>query len=63
MGLRLKEGIDPKRFFNLLGRNIDQNALNELIDLNLIHNQKERIIVSDQGFMILNAVLRRLLEA
>ncbi len=63
MGLRLKEGIDPKRFFNLLGRNIDQNALNELIDLNLIHNQKDRIIVSDQGFMILNAVLRRLLEA
>ena len=63
MGLRLKEGIDPKRFFNLLGRNIDRNALNELIDLNLIHNQKDRIIVSDQGFMILNAVLRRLLEA
>jgi oxygen-independent coproporphyrinogen-3 oxidase len=63
MGLRLKEGIDPKRFFNLSGRNIDQNAINELVDLNLLHAQKDRIIVSDQGFMILNAVLRRLLEA
>jgi oxygen-independent coproporphyrinogen-3 oxidase len=63
MGLRLKEGIDPKRFFNLSGRNIDQDAINELIDLNLLHAQKDRIIVSNQGFMILNAVLRRLLEA
>ena len=63
MGLRLKEGIDPKRFFNLSGRNIDQDAINELVDLNLLHAQKDRIIVSNQGFMILNAVLRRLLEA
>jgi len=63
MGLRLKEGIDPRRFYNLSGRNINQKAIKELIDLNLIHAQKDRIIVSNQGFIILNAVLRRLLEA
>jgi coproporphyrinogen III oxidase-like Fe-S oxidoreductase len=63
MGLRLREGIDPNRFFDLSGHNIDQSAINELIDLNLLHVQKDRIIVSNQGFMILNAVLRCLLEA
>lgn len=63
MGLRLKEGVDPKRYHHLSGRNIDPNAIMELQDLGLLSATEQRIIVSDQGFMVLNGVLRRLLEA
>ncbi len=63
MGLRLKEGVDPNRFLQLSGRHIDKSAISELEELNLLKSTEQRIIVSDQGFMVLNGVLRRLLEA
>jgi oxygen-independent coproporphyrinogen-3 oxidase len=62
MGLRLKEGVDPNRYFQLSGRKIDPNAILELENLGLLLSTEQRIIVSDQGFMVLNGVLRRLLE-
>lgn len=63
MGLRLKEGIDPKRYSEILGKPIDPIALQELQGLGFINIKNKRIIVSNQGFMVLNGVLRRLLEA
>jgi putative oxygen-independent coproporphyrinogen III oxidase len=63
MGLRLKEGVDPNRYLALCGREIDKTAISELTELGLLKTEERRIIVSDQGFMVLNGVLRRLLEA
>jgi oxygen-independent coproporphyrinogen-3 oxidase len=62
MGLRLKEGVDPNRYFQLSGRKIDPSAIFELKSLKLLISTEQRITVSDQGFMVLNGVLRRLLE-
>lgn len=62
MGLRLKEGVDPNRYFQLSGRKIDPSAILELESLKLLVSTEQEITVSDQGFMVLNGVLRRLLE-
>lgn len=62
MGLRLREGVDLKRYTSLSGQQINSSAVSELTELNLIIVEKDRLIVSDQGFMVLNGVLRRLLE-
>jgi putative oxygen-independent coproporphyrinogen III oxidase len=62
MGLRLKEGVDPNRYFQLSGRKIDPSAILELESLKLLVSTEQRITISNQGFMVLNGVLRRLLE-
>ena len=62
MGLRLKEGIDLKRYSLISGQSINDSANLELTDLGLISIENDRLIVTDQGFMVLNGVLRRLLE-
>jgi oxygen-independent coproporphyrinogen-3 oxidase len=63
MGLRLKEGISISRYEALAGKSLDQNAVQELTDLGFVSASKDRLIVLDQGFMVLNGVLRKLLEA
>ncbi|WP_298840817.1 radical SAM family heme chaperone HemW [uncultured Roseobacter sp.] len=60
MGLRLREGIDPARYEKLSGHQISPAAISDLVDLGMITATKDRIIVSDQGFMILNAIISRL---
>ncbi|MEM9575615.1 MAG: radical SAM family heme chaperone HemW [Pseudomonadota bacterium] len=61
MGLRLKEGISLQRYAALRGRPLDPIAVDELQDIGMVKLAKDRLIVSDQGFMILNAVIARLL--
>ncbi|MGB7244576.1 MAG: radical SAM family heme chaperone HemW [Sulfitobacter sp.] len=63
MGLRLKEGVDLARYTNIAGHALNPVAIGELQNLDLITIEKDRLIVKDQGFMILNAVLRMLLDA
>ncbi|WP_390911676.1 radical SAM family heme chaperone HemW [Pseudosulfitobacter sp. SM2401] len=63
MGLRLKEGVSIKRYETLAGKPLDQNAVQELTELNLISMKADQLTVLDQGFMVLNGVLRKLLEA
>ncbi|MFT5795960.1 MAG: putative oxygen-independent coproporphyrinogen III oxidase [Ascidiaceihabitans sp.] len=63
MGLRLKEGISISRYEALANKPINQDALEELSELDLILASGDRLIVKDQGFMVLNGVLRKLLEA
>ncbi|ABG30143.1 coproporphyrinogen III oxidase [Roseobacter denitrificans] len=62
MGLRLKEGIDTHRYETLAGKALDSHAVSELADLGMVSTTEDRITVSDQGFIILNAVIARLLE-
>lgn len=62
MGLRLSEGIDPGRYKALAGRPIRQDAIDELVEMGMVSATDERIIVLNQGFMILNALIFKLLE-
>ena len=63
MGLRLKEGIDLRRYAALSGQTLDGDVLEELSNLGMALCDGERLIVSNQGFMVLNAVISRLLGA
>ncbi|APE45098.1 coproporphyrinogen III oxidase [Sulfitobacter alexandrii] len=61
MGLRLKEGIDLKRYAAIAGAPVDPGALDHLIDIGMVEHSDERINVTDQGFIVLNSVLEALL--
>ncbi|WP_152464793.1 radical SAM family heme chaperone HemW [Sulfitobacter sp. THAF37] len=62
MGLRLKEGIDPDRYATLAGAPLDPGTLDHLSDIGMINATRDRITVTDQGFMVLNAVIEALLS-
>ena len=61
MGLRLKEGIDPKRFAQIAGKPLPKEKLDHLSEIGMIHATNDRIIVSNQGFNVLNAVIENLI--
>ncbi|WP_299403164.1 radical SAM family heme chaperone HemW [uncultured Roseobacter sp.] len=62
MGLRLKEGISRARFEKLAGRPLSPTKIGELTQMGMLCTQGDKIIFSEQGFMILNAVIATLLE-
>ncbi|PJI85863.1 oxygen-independent coproporphyrinogen-3 oxidase [Yoonia maricola] len=62
MGMRLREGVDLARFPNSIS-NILLNKINDLNDLNLIQKQNDIIRLTDEGYPVLNAVLREMLNA
>ena len=61
MGLRLKEGVDLSRYADIAGHEIDEKAVNHLQDIGMAAREKDRLIVSDQGVIVLNAVIETLL--
>lgn len=61
MGLRLKEGVSLARYAALAGHEVDPEALAHLQDLGMVRVINERLIVSDQGVIVLNAVIETLL--
>lgn len=61
MGLRLKEGIDLTRFASLSGIPLSEEKLAHLSNIGMINVTQERLTVTDQGFMVLNAVIEGLL--
>jgi oxygen-independent coproporphyrinogen-3 oxidase len=63
MGLRLKEGISLDRFTALNGTEIPQETLEHLTDIGMIQVGGSRLTVTNQGFMVLNAVIEALLPA
>ena len=63
MSLRLSEGTDASRYEMLAGKPMDSNVINGLVDIGMIRCQQGCIIATDQGRMVLNAVLRDLLVA
>lgn len=62
MGLRLKEGVCLDRFEALRGAPLADEVLDELVELSLIDISGKRLIVLNQGFMVLNAVIEALLR-
>lgn len=62
MGLRLREGVDLTRYAALSGKSLPSHKVSELSDLGMIHLKEDRLFVSNQGVMILNAVIEALLS-
>jgi oxygen-independent coproporphyrinogen-3 oxidase len=61
MGLRLKEGVDLTRYIRLTGAEVDRDKIATLQDLGFLSLQNERLVVNNQGFNVLNAILEDLL--
>jgi putative oxygen-independent coproporphyrinogen III oxidase len=58
MGLRLREGIDPQRYFLVAGKPLAQSRISELIGDGLVEVTREnRLRVSSEGFPVLDAVV------
>ncbi|MEP3442571.1 MAG: radical SAM family heme chaperone HemW [Sulfitobacter sp.] len=63
MGLRLREGIDLDRYAMLAQQPLDPAAVVHLSELGMVQTQDFRLIVTDQGFKVLNSVIGELLNA
>lgn len=59
MGLRLSEGVDLARY-RALGGVIDPVRLAGLVDLGMIRAERDRVVVTPAGRMVLNAVISEL---
>jgi oxygen-independent coproporphyrinogen-3 oxidase len=63
MAMRLAEGADLARFHHLAGRPVPRDALEELMAHELLAESRGRIMATQAGRPLLNAILRRLLAA
>lgn len=62
MGLRLADGVDPARYERLAGQALSESRIADLQNMGLLTATKDKISVTNQGFTLLNGVLRTLLE-
>jgi oxygen-independent coproporphyrinogen-3 oxidase len=61
MGLRLSEGVDPRRYAQLTGQPLPAHKLGYLSDIGMIEHSPTHLRTTDQGRVLLNAVLETLL--
>ena len=61
MGLRLKAGVDLERYAQISRTPLPEKKISELCDLGMLSIDKSVIIVTNQGVMVLNAILAELL--
>jgi oxygen-independent coproporphyrinogen-3 oxidase len=61
MGLRLREGIDRERYSALAGRELDPDAVTELVGMGLLAQEGARLRATDAGRPVLDGILKRLL--
>ncbi len=66
MGLRLKTGINQQDFINKIGsdfsQNLNQNKLNWLLDNNFLKFENNHLFASDEGKLVLNQIIKQLLD-
>ncbi|HMQ94561.1 MAG TPA: radical SAM family heme chaperone HemW [Amaricoccus sp.] len=62
MGLRLREGVDLGRYARLTGRALPAVRIAELSDLGLLECDGSRISATDSGRIVLNTVIKQLLD-
>jgi oxygen-independent coproporphyrinogen-3 oxidase len=63
MGLRLHEGISIDRYAELAAVPLDADAIDHLKSIGMVEVAKNRLIVTDQGFKVLNSVISTLIPA
>lgn len=61
MGLRIKEGISLGRYKKISGVPLSQDTLDHLSDIGVIDVNGDRLTVSNQGVIVLNAVIEALM--
>jgi len=61
MGLRIAEGISLRRFKDIAGTELPELVISDLISEGLLRQKGERISATDQGRLLLNAVIEKLL--
>ncbi len=61
MGLRLKDGLDLQRFSQMAGRDLPKDRIDHLVELGMVIISDGKLIATNQGRAVLNAVLRELL--
>jgi oxygen-independent coproporphyrinogen-3 oxidase len=61
MGLRLKEGVRLDRYAQILGQPLPEDKIAHLENIDMLKRHKNQISVTNQGVMVLNAVLEELL--
>ncbi len=61
MGMRLRDGVSVARF-SQLSDNILINKINGLVEIGMLEYNTETLLLTPQGYPVLNAVLRKLLE-
>lgn len=61
MGLRVAEGLDIERFNALAEHPLPEDRLSDLIDFGMIEQTDGRLIATNDGRAVLNAVIRELL--
>jgi len=61
MGLRLKEGVSLSQYTDILGKPLPECKIIHLQDIGVLNRSGDKISVTDQGLMVLNAVLEELL--
>ena len=58
MGLRLAEGIDPRRFTELSGRRLDESRIGDLVEQGMVARTRDgRLRVTSEGFPVLDMVV------
>ena len=62
MGLRLSDGVDMDRYAALAGRPLPSTSLQELSDMGMVEQSGPILRATDQGRLVLNAVIAKLLE-
>ena len=61
MGLRIREGLDAKRYENLAGQPLNPEKLTYLSDIGMIEQVGHSVQVTEDGRMVLNAIIKELL--
>lgn len=61
MALRTTQGLDAIRYGDIAGHPIDGAAIESLINMGMINRDISKIIATNQGIMVLNAVIKELL--
>ncbi len=62
MSMRLAEGLDEMRYHRLAGQPLREAAIEDLIRLGMVRREAGRLIATDEGRPVLNAVLRELAD-
>ena len=62
MGMRLKQGISLQRFLTLFGRPVAPNVISNLKEDKLITTGKGRIRTTHKGTLVLNYVIKKILQ-
>lgn len=61
MGLRVSDGLDKSRYENMAGQPLNADKLSYLTEIGMIRETRHSVQVTDEGRMVLNAIIKELL--